>query len=112
MKPIICAAAPKNVSHSGAPPQGGEPGIHGPRPVVMDSGLAPELGPARLQHQRWSKSATADFDRARPGMTLHMIRNSKSLYQWPMGFTYFARRSQQHNLRRGGKFIPSGSHGL
>ena len=38
--------------------------------VVMDFGFAPEVGPARLQHQRWSKSATADFDRARPGMTL------------------------------------------
>src|SRR5712671_4323922 len=31
--------------HSGAPPQGGEPGIHTPRPVVMDSGLAALAAP-------------------------------------------------------------------
>ena len=39
--------------------EGGEPGIHSPRPVVMDSGLAASR---------------------RPGMTRHMIRISKSLY--------------------------------
>ncbi len=27
-------------SHSGAPPSGGEPGIHSPQPVIMDSGFA------------------------------------------------------------------------
>jgi hypothetical protein len=26
--------------HSGAPPSGGEPGIHSALPVIMDSGLA------------------------------------------------------------------------
>src|SRR5712692_2832699 len=38
--------------------EGGEPGIHIPRPVVMDSGLAASR---------------------RPGMTPHVIRISKSL---------------------------------
>src|SRR5712671_6858985 len=51
MKPIICAAA----SFRGAT-EGGEPGIHSPRAVVMDSGLAASR---------------------RPGMTLRMIRISK-----------------------------------
>jgi hypothetical protein len=40
MKPIICAAW----SFRGAT-EGGEPGIHSPRPVVMDSGLAASRSP-------------------------------------------------------------------
>ena len=65
MKPIICVAP----SFRGAT-EGGEPGIHSPRPVVMDSGLAaePVIGPAEGR-TRWR----------RPGMTPHMIRISKSL---------------------------------
>jgi len=44
MKPIKCASW----SFRGAT-EGGEPGSHSPRPVVMDSGLAaePVIGPAR-----------------------------------------------------------------
>src|SRR5258708_35966530 len=46
MKPIICVERSTNqVSHSGAPPQGGEPGIHNPRPVVMGSGLVASRRP-------------------------------------------------------------------
>jgi len=46
MKPIICAE-PSTIPacHSGAPHSGGEPGIHDPRPVVMDSGLAASRRP-------------------------------------------------------------------
>jgi hypothetical protein len=47
------------LGHSGAPPLGGEPGIHSRRPVGMDSGLAASR---------------------RPGMTPHMIRTSETLY--------------------------------
>jgi len=47
--------------------EGGEPGIHNPRPVAMDSGLAaePVIGPAEGR-TLWR----------RPGMTQHMIRIS------------------------------------
>ncbi len=46
MKPIMRGAVHKpKFSHSGAPPLGGEPGIHNPRPVVMDSGFAQERAP-------------------------------------------------------------------
>jgi len=55
MKLIVCAAS----SFRGAT-EGGEPGIHNTRPVVMDSGLAaePVIGPAEGR-TRWR----------RPGMT-------------------------------------------
>jgi hypothetical protein len=78
MKPIICAAE----SFRGAT-EGGEPGIHSPRPVVMDSGLAAaDLGFTRDWHYTMRKSATADV-RWRRGMTPNMIRISKSLDQMP-----------------------------
>src|SRR5215470_11079872 len=64
MKPIICSAW----SFRGAT-EGGEPGIHSPRPVVMDSGLAAsDLGFTRDRHYTMRTSATADV-RWRPGMT-------------------------------------------
>src|SRR6266436_9723670 len=60
MKPIIVA----RLGHSGAPPLGGEPGIHSPRPVVMDSGLAAsDLGFTRDRHYTMRTSATADVRR-------------------------------------------------
>ena len=72
MKPIISAAR----SFRGAT-EGGEPGIHSPRSVVIDSGLAAsDLGFTRDRHHTMRTSATADV-RWRPGMTLHMIRISK-----------------------------------
>src|SRR5262245_58123090 len=64
MKPIICTAR----SFRGAT-EGGEPGIHSPRPVVMDSGLAAsDLGLTRDRHYTMRTSATADV-RWRSGMT-------------------------------------------
>ena len=72
MKPIICAGW----SFRGDT-EGGEPGIHSPRSVVIDSGLAAsDLGFTRDRHHTMRTSATADV-RWRPGMTLHMIRISK-----------------------------------
>src|SRR5262249_53452775 len=74
MKPIIYTAW----SFRGAT-EGGEPGIHIARPVVMDSGLAAsDLGFTRDRHYTMRTSATADV-RWRPGMTPRMIRISKSL---------------------------------
>jgi hypothetical protein len=68
MKPIICSAW----SFRGST-EGSEPGIHGPRPVAMDSGLAAaDLGFTRDRHYTMRTSATADV-RWRPGMTAHMI---------------------------------------
>ncbi|SRR6266446_8486806 len=68
MKPIICSAW----SFRGAT-EGGEPGIHSSRPVVMDSGLAAsDLGFTRDRHYSMRTSATADV-RWRPGMTWGMF---------------------------------------
>ena len=41
--------AEPNLRHSGAPPLGGEPGIHKPQPVVMDSGLAASRRPGMME---------------------------------------------------------------
>jgi hypothetical protein len=89
MKSIICVAHPKIEAQSfRCAAKDGEPAIHNPRPMVMDSGLAAfYLGFARDRHHKMRTSATADV-RWRAGMTPHMIRICGSTFyfitgRWP-----------------------------
>ena len=87
MKAIMCESRATNQAWSfrGAT-EGGEPGIHNSRPVVMDSGLAasdlgfthPTLPQAGEGREGMRTMATAD-GRWRPGMTWQMFQNFKSI---------------------------------
>src|SRR5215470_1950347 len=73
MKPIICSAW----SFRGAT-EGGEPGIHTPRPVVMDSGLAASRRPGMTGEARGSGEGWEGAFAAHKVLPFSAIRNGRA----------------------------------